>query len=92
MEASFLGDRARHAPFGLNGGEDAAMFELQMEVGGEVIGRPGMSKLRAEKLRPGDSVEWRSPGGAGFGAPADRPEAQVEADELDGIYTKAETQ
>jgi N-methylhydantoinase B len=47
-----------------------------------------MSKLRAVKLQRGDTIEWRSPGGGGFGDPSERPADLAEADALDGIYTK----
>lgn len=86
--ATFLGDRARHAPFGVNGGGDGSMFEIEVHAGDQVHGGPGVSRLSAVPLQPGDVVEWRSPGGGGYGPPEERDPAAVASDLADGIVTE----
>jgi N-methylhydantoinase B len=88
MQGSFLGDRARHAPFGVGGGMDGSLFEIRIEAAGTVIAKFGMSRVRAIPLQLGDVIEWRSPGGAGFGPPSERPQEMVDADLANGIYTQ----
>ena len=67
---SLLADRRTHAPYGLSGGENAA-------VGRETIisqksSRPIASKGSWE-LQPGDRVRIETPGGGGYGAGEVRP-------------------
>jgi N-methylhydantoinase B len=61
---SLLADRREHAPFGLGGGEDAA-------VGIDSIIHEGSARKIASKgsweLQPGDRVRIETPGGGGFG-------------------------
>jgi len=42
------------------------------------------SKTANIALAPGDSVRIETPGGGGYGAPAERPRARIEQDLADG--------
>ena len=86
MSASLLGDRARHEPFGVAGGESGAKLEVRITTSEGSIGGPGVSAVRGAKLEVGDCVELRSPGGGGYGPPSERDDALVLADALDGVY------
>lgn len=85
MSASLLGDRARHAPFGVAGGGPAARMEARITTAAGEIGGPGTNAIRGAQLQPGDVVELRSPGGGGYGPPDERSEDLVESDVLDGL-------
>ena len=74
---SLLGDRRRHAPYGIEGGEPGA-------PGDDVLLRDGEERRVAAKttldLDAGDVISIRTPGGGGFGDPADRDPAAVARD------------
>ncbi|MFV0384432.1 hydantoinase B/oxoprolinase family protein [Paracoccus sp. (in: a-proteobacteria)] len=79
-EAFLFGERGRHAPQGVAGGQPAALnvFSYQQDDGWH---RPPMlSKMRGIRLRRGQSVRLETPGGGGFGAAADRSPAAVARD------------
>ncbi len=70
---SLLADRRRHRPYGLAGGGDGASGEDHLLRDGEGTRLDGKS---THDLEPGDVVSVRTPGGGGYGDPADRdPEA-----------------
>jgi N-methylhydantoinase B len=71
---SLLADRRRHPPYGLAGGEAGATGEDYLtRSGGDTERIAGKS---THDLNAGDVVSVRTPGGGGFGDPAERdPEA-----------------
>jgi N-methylhydantoinase B len=70
---SLLADRRRHRPYGIAGGEVGASGEDWLNPSGERRRIPGKATLT---LEAGDVVSVRTPGGGGFGDPAERdPEA-----------------
>jgi N-methylhydantoinase B len=71
---SLLADRRRHPPYGLAGGEAGAVGEDYLtRAGDDPATIPGKS---THDLDAGDVVSVRTPGGGGFGDPAERdPEA-----------------
>jgi N-methylhydantoinase B len=70
---SLLADRRRHRPPGLAGGADGATGEDRLDPDDADRRIPGKATL---DLDAGDVVSVRTPGGGGFGAPAERdPEA-----------------
>jgi len=71
---SLLADRRRHPPYGLAGGAPGAVGEDHLtRDGDDTVGIPGKS---THDLEAGNVVSARTPGGGGFGDPADRdPEA-----------------
>ncbi|WP_049936819.1 hydantoinase B/oxoprolinase family protein [Haloplanus natans] len=90
---SLLADRRRHPPYGLAGGEAGALGEDYLtRAGGDTERIPGKS---THDLDAGDVVSIRTPGGGGFGDPADRdPDAvardlrfgKVSADAVRQVY------
>ena len=90
---SLLADRRRHPPYGLAGGEAGAPGEDYLtRAGGDAERIPGKS---THDLDAGDVVSIRTPGGGGFGDPADRdPDAvardlrfgKVSADAVRRVY------
>jgi N-methylhydantoinase B len=87
---SFLGDRARHRPFGVAGGAEGGLLHLHVQTGGGVIGGDGVAKIRGAHLEPGDSFEVAMPGGGGFGPPSARTEEALARDLALGYVTAAE--
>ena len=80
VAVTFMAERTRPeaAAPGLAGGEPG--------VPGAVLinGRP-VDPKRQHILEPGDTVELRTPGGGGFGPPAERSPAALAADAEDGL-------
>jgi len=78
---SLLTDRRRTRPYGLAGGQPGAPGKNLLIREGKEIELPG--KLTLE-LHPGEVLSIRTPGGGGYGDPAERdPKAQAR-DELEG--------
>ena len=75
---SLLAERRVSAPYGIEGGRDGGRGSDTLLRNGEEHDLPAKSTHR---LRPGDVVSIRTPGGGGFGDPADRDPAAVERDE-----------
>ena len=76
---SFLAERTRPeaAPQGIAGGEAGASGELLID------GRRANPKAQ-HVVEPGGTIEVKTPGGGGYGPPAERPAALADADLLDG--------
>ena len=75
-KAFLFGERGRHAPRGVVGGQSAALnvFSYEQEDGWHHP--PMASKMVGIKLKQGQSVRLDTPGGGGYGAPSERvPEA-----------------
>ena len=66
LSVSMLTDRQKHAPRGLAGGGEGAVGEVFLESG-----MPMLSK-GLTIVKPGDCFVIRTPGGAGYGAVAER--------------------
>lgn len=70
---SLLGDRRRHAPYGLAGGDPGEPGQDVLIIDGNAEPLPGKVTRRVD---PGATISVRTPGGGGYGDPADRdPEA-----------------
>jgi N-methylhydantoinase B len=77
--ASFVMDHGRSGPPGVLGGKAGAPNRVEILRGGTVMVPEHLSKAQGIDLRPGDRVRVRTPGGGGYGDPADRdPEAAAE--------------
>ena len=74
---SLLADRRRHAPYGVAGGASGAPGADSVTVDGETEAVPSKSTHR---LDAGDAVTVRTPGGGGYGDPADRADAALARD------------
>ena len=88
-KASFLMDHGRTGPFGLVGGAEGAMNEIQVLRGNRVDRPFDNAKGDGYELAAGDSVLVRTPGGGGYGDPNERDAALVERDVRRG-YLSAE--
>jgi N-methylhydantoinase B len=78
----FLTERIRYAAPGLGGGGPGACGEVL--INGEPI-----DSRRPCTLNPGDEVILRTPGGGGFGPPANRSAAEREHDRIQGYASIA---
>ncbi|WP_276261190.1 hydantoinase B/oxoprolinase family protein [Haloglomus litoreum] len=81
---SLLADRHRHRPYGLAGGEPGASGAAFHTPGDAGAGGDEVTERLPPKttldLDPGDVVSVRSPGGGGYGDPADRAAAGIKRD------------
>ncbi|MFC2099813.1 hydantoinase B/oxoprolinase family protein, partial [Candidatus Bipolaricaulota bacterium] len=67
--ASFLTDRRTSRPYGVAGGEPGERGENVLIRNGMEIGLPAKGTTF---VLPGDTISIRSPGGGGYGNPAER--------------------
>jgi N-methylhydantoinase B len=88
--ASFVMDHGRVGPQGVLGGQDGAVNRVEVIRGGEVMVPEHLSKAQDIALRPGDRVRVRTPGGGGYGDPAQRDPAKVAEDVRLGRYSVEE--
>lgn len=81
----FLGDRGKFAPFGVLGGEDAALNRLviRKEEGDQVP--PMVSKVVDVHLKRGERVRLETPGGGGYGPVSERA-AEAWQDDIENGY------
>ena len=86
--ASFVMDHGRTGPLGALGGDDGGVNVVAVTRGGVPYRPPHRSKDQGILLRPGDTVEVRTPGGGGYGPPAARPPERVARDVRRGYYTE----
>ncbi|WP_431300101.1 hydantoinase B/oxoprolinase family protein [Tabrizicola sp. BL-A-41-H6] len=85
--ASFVMDHGRVGPQGALGGQDGAVNRVEVIRGGETLIPEHLSKAQDIALKPGDRVRVRTPGGGGYGPPADRDPALVAEDVRLGRYS-----
>jgi N-methylhydantoinase B len=85
-EARFLGtlDRARIAPWGLQGGKPGGRGRIVLNEG-TAREREVPSKVWGFPLAPGDCISMTTPGAGGYGPPAERPSALIEEDVRNGV-------
>ena len=75
-----LGERGRHAPFGVNGGGPAALNRFFWQTDAGEASPPLASKVTDVKIRAGQHVRLETPGGGGWGDPFARDPALVARD------------
>ncbi len=80
-------DRVHCRPWGLDGGLDAAGNSVAIRLDGEWRDDFPNAKVLTARLGPGDAFAMRSGGGGGFGAPGDRPVADVAHDVRQGYVS-----
>lgn len=78
--ASFVMDHGRTGPQGALGGQDGAVNRVEIRKGDQTIIPEHLSKAQDIVLAPGDRVRVRTPGGGGYGDPAQRDPAKVDED------------
>lgn len=85
--ASFVMDHGRTGPQGALGGQDGALNRVEVVRGDETWVPPHLSKAQDVALGPGDRVRVRTPGGGGYGPPAERDPELISEDVRLGRYT-----
>jgi N-methylhydantoinase B len=90
--ASFVMDHGRFGPPGVLGGKDGAPNVVKIHRGGETTIPEHLSKDQGLRIRAGDRVEVMTPGGGGYGDPAQRDPSLVARDVARGYYTAAEAE
>ena len=86
--ASFVMDHGRVGPQGVLGGEDGAPNSVTVWRDGEPHIPEHLSKEQDIALKPGDRVEVKTPGGGGYGTPADRDPDAIAEDIRLGYYSE----
>jgi N-methylhydantoinase B len=82
-----LGERGKYPPPGANGGGPAALNRFIYETDTGEQTPPLVSKVTDVKIRRGQKVRLETPGGGGFGDPAQRDPAKVARDVRLGYVT-----
>lgn len=85
--ASFVMDHGRTGPQGAQGGQDGTVNRVEVIRNGETLIPEHLSKAQDIPLSPGDRVRVRTPGGGGYGNPADRDPSLIAEDIRLGRYT-----
>ena len=78
--ASFVMDHGRFGPQGALGGKDGAVNEVEVWQDGVSHVPEHLSKAQDIPLKAGDRVRVKTPGGGGYGDPADREAALIAED------------
>ena len=84
--ASFVMDHGRAGPPGLFGGEPGQPNRIEIHQAGRVSVPEHLSKDQDIALAVGDRIVVHTPGGGGYGDPADRDPASVARDIRRGYY------
>lgn len=83
-----FGERGRFAPKGVVGGGDAALNRFSYEQTDGEKTPPMASKMVGIKLKRGQKVRLETPGGGGYGDPAERDRAAIERDVALGFISE----
>lgn len=86
-KASFLMEHGVTGPAGMLGGGEGGRNEVIVRQGGEEKRPPHVSKGEGYVMRPGDWVQVRTPGGGGYGDPAERSPDAIARDLARGYFT-----
>ncbi|MEO1676562.1 MAG: hydantoinase B/oxoprolinase family protein [Pseudomonadota bacterium] len=86
-EAFLFGERGRFPPKGIAGGADAATNTFRWDTMEGTAAPPLVSKMRGIRLARGQAVLLQTPGGGGFGPPAERAPGAVASDVSLGYLT-----
>ncbi|MBR0671643.1 hydantoinase B/oxoprolinase family protein [Neoroseomonas soli] len=84
-----LGERGKVPPFGVLGGEPAATNRFTWDTAEGKASPPLVSKVTDVKIRAGRRVRLETPGGGGWGPPAQRDPEKVRRDLRLGFITPA---
>jgi N-methylhydantoinase B len=84
---ALLGERGRHAPFGVAGGGEAALTRFGWTTGAGWGTPPMASKITGIRVAQGGRVRLETPGGGGWGEPSDRDPAAVARDVARGLVS-----
>jgi N-methylhydantoinase B len=88
---SFVMDHGRVGPQGVLGGEDGQTNRIRVRFrDGREYHPPHLSKAQGIPVPAGDTIEVTTPGGGGYGNPAEREPALVARDLARGYYAASE--
>ncbi|KMO26940.1 hydantoinase B/oxoprolinase family protein [Methylobacterium aquaticum] len=82
-----LGERGKVAPFGVKGGKPAALNRFAWQTPHGWASPPMVSKVTDVRIRAGERVRLETPGGGGFGHPAERSRDALKRDLRLGYVT-----
>ncbi|KMO31383.1 hydantoin utilization protein B [Methylobacterium tarhaniae] len=82
-----LGERGKVAPFGVKGGQSAALNRFAWQTPEGWASPPMVSKVTDVRIRAGERVRLETPGGGGFGHPAERDRDALKRDLRLGYVT-----
>ncbi|MEX0280001.1 MAG: hydantoinase B/oxoprolinase family protein [Arenibacterium sp.] len=91
-EAFLFGERGRFAPKGVAGGGDGAVNSFAFETENGWDRPPLVSKMRGIRLQRGQAVRLETPGGGGYGPPAERAPQSIAGDVASGLMSSAEAE
>ncbi|MCF4127957.1 hydantoinase B/oxoprolinase family protein [Methylobacterium sp. SyP6R] len=83
-----LGERGKVAPFGVKGGHSAALNRFAWQTPDGWASPPMVSKVTDVRIRAGERVRLETPGGGGFGHPAERNRQSLQRDLRLGYVTR----
>lgn len=83
-----LGERGKVAPFGVKGGHSAALNRFGWQTQDGWASPPMVSKVTDVRVKAGERVRLETPGGGGFGHPAERNRDALKRDLRLGYVTK----
>jgi N-methylhydantoinase B len=81
---TMLGDRHKHAPFGLFGGQPGSLAETLLERNGKA---KHITSKSVHVLSRGDVISYRLNGAGGYGLPSERNRNAIREDIADGYIT-----
>ncbi|GAB4188216.1 MAG: hydantoinase B/oxoprolinase family protein [Thalassobaculales bacterium] len=87
-EAFLFGERGRHPPPGVVGGGPGALNRFRYQTEDGFAEPPMASKMRGIRLRRGQRLIMETPGGGGYGDPAERDPARIERDRRLGYVSR----
>ncbi|WP_279358643.1 hydantoinase B/oxoprolinase family protein [Methylobacterium indicum] len=82
-----LGERGKVAPFGVKGGQSAALNRFGWQTPDGWASPPMVSKVTDVRIKAGERVRLETPGGGGFGHPAERNRQSLQRDLRLGYVT-----
>jgi N-methylhydantoinase B len=86
-DVALLGERGRHPPFGVAGGQPGALNRFVFDSDEGPKEPPMASKITGVRLKRGQRVRLETPGGGGWGDPAQRDPAAIVRDRANGLVT-----
>ncbi|WP_431284759.1 hydantoinase B/oxoprolinase family protein [Humitalea sp. 24SJ18S-53] len=86
-EVFLLGERGRHAPFGVLGGGSAALNKFSWQTEDGWASPPMASKIVGVRIEKGQRIRLETPGGGGWGDPAKRDPEAAAADKRHGLQS-----
>jgi N-methylhydantoinase B len=87
---SVLGDRGRFPPFGLQGGDDGRLAEIEFGLSGRSYRPEHVTKDEGIILAPGDTARVATAGGGGWGDPLQRDPGKVLHDVTQELVSETE--